>query len=213
MSAFPWTALATIGSGILGFAGGERANEESAERALQQMQFQERMSNTAHQRQVADLRAAGLNPILSARYGGASSPGGAMAPVVDSVAKGLSSAQAVRRHIADVNQVRQQTRVAKEEETATRYRGEREFAMTKNLEQLQELYKSQARVSEIEQILKFAEVPGALNAAYLQETLGPVLKAMGPAGSALGMAKQIRDIFTKRDLPKVYKKFRIGGKR
>lgn len=48
----------------------------SAEQAQKQMDFQERMSGTAHQREVADLRAAGINPLLSANAG-ASSPGGA----------------------------------------------------------------------------------------------------------------------------------------
>lgn len=53
-------------------------NMWSAEQAQKQMDFQREMSNTAHQREMADLKAAGLNPILSAKSG-ATSPSGAMA--------------------------------------------------------------------------------------------------------------------------------------
>lgn len=39
--------------------------------------YQEALANTAHQREVKDLQAAGLNPVLSARYSGASGVSGA----------------------------------------------------------------------------------------------------------------------------------------
>ncbi len=88
-SAFgPWGAA--IGGGI-GFLGGLFSNRAASAQSQRQMDFQERMSSTAHQREVKDLRAAGLNPILSANKG-ASTPGGSAAPVRNVGAEAVHSA-------------------------------------------------------------------------------------------------------------------------
>lgn len=77
------------GTMLAGYLGGEQANKTNiaiADKtnaanqlaAQQQMNWQEKMSNTAHQRAREDLRKAGLNPLLAAGNP-ASSPGGAAA--------------------------------------------------------------------------------------------------------------------------------------
>ena len=86
---------ASLVSGFLGNRGQRAANAANAQLAAQQMQFQERMSRTAYQRQVEDMKAAGINPMLSAKMGGASTPSGQTAVMQNTAKAGIEGAMMV----------------------------------------------------------------------------------------------------------------------
>jgi hypothetical protein len=102
-----WAPIIAAGISAAGsYIGGKKANEAQVGLSREQMAFQERMSSTAHQREVDDLRKAGLNPILSTRLGGASSPAGAMPNVRDVIGEasraGVSTALQSKALDADI---------------------------------------------------------------------------------------------------------------
>lgn len=119
---FPWLAAAVAGGALLGAKGVKDTNEANSAQSQRQMDFQERMSNTAHQREVKDLREAGLNPILSARYGGASTPAGAQATMQNAMAPIANSAMQIARfdqEMKNLEATEQATLAQAKKDTAT----------------------------------------------------------------------------------------------
>lgn len=103
MSALLAGAIAApIIGGLLGKTGADAQNVANAKQAQLNRDFQERMSSTAHQRSVADLKQAGLNPILSATKGGASTPSGAQAQMQNELEPLANSAKDVAMQAAQI---------------------------------------------------------------------------------------------------------------
>lgn len=97
--------IAAIGSGIASFFGQKSANRTNIKLAREQMAFQERMSNSAFQRAMADMRAGGLNPILAAGKP-ASTPGGATTKVENTLGAGTQAFNATNSALAQAKQAR-----------------------------------------------------------------------------------------------------------
>lgn len=128
--------------GIFGKSSAKSSNKAAIRAMREQMAWQERMANTVHQRGVADLRAAGLNPVLQATKGVGAMPGNVAAPqLANEGAAGQASALAIQNAMAQTDLLKAQAAKTKAE-TVT------EMSRPENLQQQTKTGHAQAQTFE-----------------------------------------------------------------
>lgn len=180
-------AMITGGAGLIGT---HMQNQGNQAQSAEQMRFQERMSGTAHQREVQDLRAAGLNPMLSALGSGASSPQGAAAQMGnfgEGISKGMDTAIAVRAQNKQLDLQDMNISKIKDETRAI-------SANTVNTNQDTKIKNQHVAQEAVKTKVLQATANAAIKKAVAEGDYAQVNQLMGVISSGASSASDIKDI-------------------
>lgn len=162
--------IGDLASGALSFFGQNSANQANKDIVAQQQAFQQYNSNTAYQRAVADMKAAGLNPMLAYSQGGASTPSGASTTIQDAITPALNSARSNAGMRSQISQQTAQTAntVANTQTQQTQAKLNNDLSLKAKADAA--LSATSAKNVAVKTALAQQDIPGATNAANADRT-------------------------------------------
>lgn len=190
-----------LASGLFSLAGMALQNKYNKEAAQQAQAFSAQQSSTAHQREVVDLRAAGLNPILSGIGGaGAATSAGVLARQDDIIGPAISTALETRRNQEETKLMAQNILTSQAQESAhdmaaTHSQAQAKLVIEKTLQAEQETSTARSVAGMSENQLYSSNIERRIDALSLEESRRIAERY---SNTGLGLLGLVPKIFSKR---------------
>lgn len=196
-----WGAVIAAGASLAGSMmsskGQKDANAANVGLSREQMDFQERMSNTAYQRAVKDMRAAGINPAMAYTQGGASSPGGASIAQQNPYGgfaesgRSISSALALQKLDADIAATEAQADNLKSSTALNNAKADTEIYNQVNTQAGTNLLEAQRKIANENLVTAKGQAAAARNESEIDETqYGKIMRYIDRATRSLSPWKK-----------------------
>lgn len=186
-----------IGTGI----GGALENEQRIDQAESANAFSAAQSNTSYQRAVADLKAAGINPMLVTRMGGASTPIGQQASIQPAAVPAATTAVSaggleleLARNQPVIEQIEAQTEKTLEEIKNVKRENERIYMTTQMLLAQYNLMTQQNFTEQAKQALMRSQVSKITEETQIANYEVQAIESLSNLGKETSQVKPLIDI-------------------